>query len=891
MSKKLLLLDGHSILNRAFYGIPDLTNSEGIHTNAMYGFLNIMFKFLDEEKPDYITVAFDLSAPTFRHLTFKEYKGTRKAMAPELKQQVPLMKELLKAMNITIVEKEGFEADDIIGTIAKNSSKDGIDVSVISGDRDLLQLADKNIKIRIPKTKKGVTEVEDYYPEDVYNTYGVTPLEFIDLKALMGDTSDNIPGAKGVGPKTATALIQMYHSIDNVLNNIDDIKPPKAKQSISENADLVRMSRFLAEIKIDVELDYNIEDAKTGDFFNQNSYELFKKYNFKNMLKRFDDIKVDNELTCYQYFKQINDLSEAESFFDNVVEYLKEDKTIGLSVLYDNKLVGISIALSEENIVFIPVLGFITEDYLITRISEIAVNSKNRNIATANLKDYLCLFTDEDSYPAIEEKSFFDTAIAAYLIHSNDDSYDYERLGQEFLGLTMPSRSEIIGKLNYSDAFDKKSDELSTLACLSAYTFLLTAKHLKDKLVAEDMYELFENIEMPLIFVLFNMETQGIEVNKQALLDYSVVLGERISVLEKKIYEAAGEEFNINSPKQLGVILFEKMGLPNSKKTKSGYSTAADVLEKLAGDYPIVDNILEYRQLAKLKSTYADGLPQYIRDDGRIHSTFNQTITATGRISSTEPNLQNIPIRMEIGKAVRKVFVPKSGCVFIDADYSQIELRILAHMSNDEKLIECYNNSIDIHRATAAEVFGVSVDEVTDTMRRNAKAVNFGIIYGISSFGLSQDLNISTKEAKEYIDKYFSSYPTIKDFIDGLVSEARQNGYSLTMYKRRREIPELNSSNFMQRSFGERVAMNAPIQGSAADIIKLAMINVYNALKDNNLKSRLILQVHDELLIEAYEDEIEKVKAIVKDCMTNAAKLKVALEVDLKVGNNWLEAH
>ena len=845
MGEKLILIDGHSILNRAFYGVPDLTNAEGIHTNAMYGFLNILFKFLDEEKPDYITVAFDLSAPTFRHKAFDGYKGTRKPMQPELKQQVPLMKELLKAMNITVVEQEGYEADDILGTIAKESAAKGIDVSIVSGDRDLLQLADEHIKIRIPKTKKGVTEVEDYYPSDVFNLYGVTPHEFIDVKALMGDTSDNIPGAPGIGPKTASAIIREYHSLDNVFEHLCELKPPKAKASITEN----------------------IEQIKT------------------------DIIAKDPE--CYEYFKKISDFAEVENVFNKAMNIAGGIEKIGLSIVRESELTAVGITLSDTEIYYIPVSGFVTESYLADRLSDVVSVASNRNIASANIKDYLDIFEKDkiNGYPLVSEKAFIDTAIAAYLLHPSNESYDYESLGREFLSLTYPSKTELLGKLSINKAVNEAEDNLIKYACLSSYAYYKCADKITEQLKSENMYELFETIEMPLIFVLFDMQQQGISVDKKALVDYSKVLGTKILVLEKEIYEAAGEEFNINSPKQLGVILFEKLGMPNGKKTKSGYSTAADVLEKLAPDYPVVSKILEYRQLSKLKSTYADGLTQYISEDGRIHGTFNQTITATGRISSTEPNLQNIPIRMEMGKAIRKVFVPKNGFVFLDADYSQIELRILAHMSGDEKLIEAYNSSADIHRATAAQVFGVPLDEVTDEQRRNAKAVNFGIIYGMSSFGLSQDLSISRKEAKEYIERYFASYPTIKTFIDGLVSDAKEKGYSLTMYNRRREIPEIKSSNFMQRSFGERVAMNAPIQGTAADIIKLAMINVYNALKEHNLRSRLILQVHDELLVETAEDEVETVKQIMLDGMKNAVSLKVPLEVDLKEGKDWLEAH
>lgn len=883
---KLLLIDGHSILNRAFYGIPDLTNSEGIHTNAMYGFLNIMFKFIDDEKPDYVTVAFDLSAPTFRHNTYADYKGTRKPMLPELKQQVPLMKELLNAMNIKIVEKEGFEADDLLGTIAKNSQKNGLEVSIVSGDRDLLQLADDKIKIRIPKTKKGVTEVEDYYPEDVVKLYGVTPSEFIDMKALMGDSSDNIPGAPGIGPKTASALIVQYHNIDNIFEHIEELKPPKARKSVSENVEQIRLSRFLSEIKIDVDIDYNVTDASIDNMFNDESYKLFKKYDFKNMLKRCDG-NIQSEPECYQYFTSVTDLSEVEAVFDKACKQVCAGKRVGLSIMAEQELYAIALALNDEKIYYIPVYGFVLANYLIEKIVALISASANRALVIDNLKDYLHIFEGYD----IDEHSFMDIAVAAYLIHPNNDRYDYEALSKEYLSMLVMSRQELIGKQSIKEACEKDDANLIKLACLTAYVNYKCSNSITGILKQEDMYELYEKIEMPLIFVLYDMQRFGIKVDKQALSDYSRVLVDKIAVLEKEIYEAAGEEFNINSPKQLGVILFEKLGMPNGKKTKSGYSTAADILDKLAPDYPVVKKILEYRQLTKLNSTYAVGLVPYISEDGRIHGTFNQTITATGRISSTEPNLQNIPIRMDMGKAIRKVFIPRDGYVFIDADYSQIELRILAHMSKDEKLIEAYNSSADIHRATAAEVFNTPIDEVTPLQRSNAKAVNFGIIYGMSSFGLSQDLSITPKEAKAYIDKYFASYPDIKAFIDGLVASAKEKGYSLTMFNRRREIPELASSNYMQRSFGERVAMNAPIQGTAADIIKLAMIRVSKALKEQGLKSRLILQVHDELLVETAKDEIEIVKDILTKGMKEAASLRVPLEIDIKQGSNWLEAH
>ena len=898
MNNKIMLIDGHSILNRAFYGVPDLTNSEGIHTNALFGFLNIMFRFIDEEKPEYITVAFDLSAPTFRHKAFADYKGTRKPMAPELKQLVPLIKDILRSMNINIVELEGYEADDLLGTIAKKCSSDGMDVVIISGDRDLLQLSEEHIMIRIPKTKSNGNEVENYLPDDVVALYGVTPLEFIDMKALMGDSSDNIPGAPGIGPKTASAIIQKYHSIDEVLKHTDEITPPKARESIKNNTEQIVMSRFLAEININAPVKFNIDNAKINSFYTKESYELFKRFNFKSLLKRFDNEMLSKEPDVFNSYKLVTQLCEADNLFSNAISAVCNNKNIGLCLICDDDYIaGASICIDENNIAFILKQGFITDEYITDKICSICVNaagSSQRLIATLNIKQilpHLCKPGSNELLENITQNVFADTALAAYIINPTNENYDSDNLALEYLHMSVPSQAELFGKSTLSEMVMLNIDNLTKFACSKAYVSYSVWDKIKPTLMSMDCYELFDTLEMPLSFVLSDMELQGVRVDKQGLSEYGNMLEKNILILEKEIYELAGEKFNINSPKQLGVILFEKLGMPCKKKTKSGYSTAADVLEKLAPDYPIVDKILSYRTMTKLKSTYADGLAAYIGSDGRIHSKFNQTITATGRISSTEPNLQNIPIRMELGRQIRKVFIPKDGCVLLDADYSQIELRILAHMSGDEKLIEAYNMAEDIHRITASQVFGVPLDEVTDQQRRNAKAVNFGIIYGISSFGLSQDLSISKKEADNYIKQYFETYPSIKAYIDGLVSSAKEKGYSVTMYNRRRPIPELSSSNFMQRSFGERVAMNAPIQGTAADIIKLAMINVYNALKNGGYKSKLILQVHDELLVETYKDEIDDVKNIISDGMKNAARLRVPLEIDLQQGNNWFEAH
>ena len=883
--KKLVLIDGHSILNRAFYGVPELTNSEGLHTNAVYGFLNIMFKILDEEKPDYLTVAFDLSAPTFRHKMYGGYKGTRKPMPHELVEQVPLIKEALTDMNVCVVTKEGYEADDILGTLAKRAEAEGMMVSVVSGDRDLLQLATDNIKIRIPKTKKGTTEIEDYNTAQVVETYGVTPVEFIDMKALMGDASDNIPGVPGIGEKTAGAIISKYHSIENAYEHVEELTPNKAKNNLKEYYEQAQLSKTLATININTPLEYSFENAGLSDMFTKDAYQLFKRLEFKSILPRFEknveSYNDDDELE--KSFKIIEDLSDAEKVFtafgmaDSVGIFMVPDKNNGL----------FAVALSrtgdsgDGRTVYIPVGGFMTAEYLSDRTAELVhvLHENGKKACFINLKEQL------DFLPIAESDGAEDTALMAYLLNPLKDTYQYDDIARDFLGMLVKSRVDIMGKALYEE-----SDKAYICACYNAYTAARAYKVLEQRLEDEDMAGLYENIEKPLVYALKEMESNGILVDKEGLIAYGDMLKERIAVVEKEVYELAGTQFNINSPKQLGEVLFGQMGLPGGKKTKTGYSTSADVLEKLAPEHPVVGKVLEYRQLTKLNSTYADGLLQYIGEDGRIHGKFNQTITATGRISSTEPNLQNIPIRMELGSRIRQVFIPKPGFVFLDSDYSQIELRILAHMSEDENLIAAYNSDEDIHRITASQVFNTPLNEVTKTQRSNAKAVNFGIVYGISSFGLSQDLSISKKEAAKYIEKYFETYPKVHEFLNGLVSSAKEKGYSVTMFKRRRPIPELSSSNFMQRSFGERVAMNAPIQGTAADIIKLAMIGVYHKLKELGLKSKLILQVHDELLIETAKDEVDIVKSILDEQMKNAARLSVALVVDTNEGSNWLEA-
>ncbi len=881
MDKKIVLIDGHSILNRAFYGLPDLTTSKGEHTNAILGFLNILYKILDEEKPGYLAVAFDTHHPTFRHEMFTEYKGTRKATPDELRQQVPVMKEVLKAMNVTVIEKPGFEADDVLGTLAKMAEKEGYQVSIVSGDRDLLQLASDNIKIRIPKTKRTGTEIEDYYAKDVIEKYKVTPKQFIDLKGLMGDLSDNIPGIPGVGEKTAGKLIAKYQSIENLYDHIDELSPGKTTTTIKENKELAYLSKELATICTDCDLEFNLEEAVLGDLYNEDVYKWFKNLEFKSLISRFGSMEIDQSLEIEKNFSVIENLSEADLVFANIKPM--DNQPIGLYMIIDNnELLGVSLCFSEKKIYLIKKVGMITEDYLTNQVEKLAKNKFSFSVI--GLKNQL-------KYLKVSEDDLvFDPAIAAYLLNPLTDTYHYDDIARDYLGITIPSVEDLLGKMKLKEAMEKMPKEFTAYACYSSYVAYKAAPRLKKQLDETGMLKLFEEIELPLIFTLYDMEVRGIRVNKEALKEYGDHLKVGIDSLEKQIYELVGETFNINSPKQLGVILFEKLKLPFAKKTKTGYSTAADILEKLRSEHPVISMILEYRQLTKLKSTYADGLAVFIQDDGRIHGKFHQTIAATGRISSTDPNLQNIPIRMELGRKIRKVFIPEEGYVFLDADYSQIELRVLAHLSGDEQLIKAYKEAKDIHRITASEVFHTPFDEVTPLQRSNAKAVNFGIIYGISSFGLGQDLNITRKEAERFIEKYFKTFPKIKNYLDRLVAEAKKEGYSTTLFGRRRPIPELASSNYMQRSFGERVAMNSPIQGTAADIIKIAMNCINKRLKDNNMRSRLILQVHDELLVEAHNEEVEEVKKIMVEEMQGAASLDVPLETEVNMGYNWYEA-
>lgn len=906
MTDKILLIDGHSIMSRAFYGIPELTNSQGLHTNAVYGFLNILLKVLDQEQADHLAVAFDVHEPTFRHKMFDAYKGTRKPMPPELHEQIPLMQEVLRSMHIPLLMKGGYEADDLLGTIAKRCQKEGVEVTIVSGDRDLLQLADEKIKICLPKTAKGVTTVYNYYPDDVMKEWGVTPLEFIDLKALMGDTSDNIPGVPGLGPKSAEWIITKYHTIEAAheaaLAGDPEFKvprKPKAAQMLIDEWASAALSKTLATICIDAPIDFDYDDARVENMFNADSFEFVKRLELKSLLKRFDvsslDLAAEQKLDL-SGLKEVDDPYMARIAFRDAASEGRAGFAIAGEDLY--------FALDGDRSYHF--YGFDWQEELRALAEKDGVQ-----LYTMNLKQalYHCTFAPESHV--------YDLALAAYVINPLKDSYSYEDLARDFMGLTLPSEKELRDDLkdrphcpnpftedeaNAGDGtqvagFNTDTDGscpdpvACTMAAYSAIVALRSAKKIFAKLEELEERTLYEEIEMPLVYTLYDMQRVGILVDKQALVDYGVELRAGIEALQARIYAEAGEEFNINSPKQLGEILFGKLGMKGGKKTKSGYSTAADVLEKLAEDHEIVADILNYRTLTKLNSTYAEGLLNYIQADGRIHGEFNQMVTATGRISSTNPNLQNIPVRTELGRRFRTVFVPKPGCVFIDADYSQVELRILASLSGDAKLIAAYKDASDIHAVTASQVFHVPLEEVTPELRRNAKAVNFGIVYGISAFGLSEGLSISRSEAKEYIERYFAAYPDVKKYLDGEVAFAHEHGYVKTIFGRRRPVPDINASNFMRRSFSERVAMNSPIQGSAADIMKKAMNEVNRALRAGGYESRIVLQVHDELLIEAPVAEQDAVKALLIDKMQHAVDLAVELVADANVGENWDAAH
>lgn len=873
---KLLLIDGNSIMNRAFYGIPDMTTNDGRHTNAIYGFLNIILKVIEEEQATHICVAFDLKKKTFRHEMYEAYKGTRKGMPEELHEQMPRIKEILQAMHIRIVEQEGFEADDLIGTLSKKGEREGFAVTILSGDRDLLQLATDTVLVRIPKTKHGKTEVEDYYAKNVVETYGVTPLIFIDMKGLMGDTSDNIPGVPGIGEKTAAKLLAEYGDLDGVYAAVDSMKASKMKRNLIENKDLAYLSKTLATIKLDCPIPFEFSEATYNDPFNAEAYTLFEDLELKSFYKRFS-VEKKEELT----FETV--LIDEIDGYNALLAKLQKAKEVSFAwITQDGEALGVAVCMDLEHVYLIRFMMFIMEAMVADNLLALSRDYQVQ-LACMHVKKLLSFLNFH------EEDAVFDAGLAAYLLQPNQSEYEYDTLAKVYLDVTLPSDKEMLGKekLGYFSFEDEKVQKWMAYQAIVPYKIKSV---LREKLKETGMESLYDEMELPCLYALYEMEKNGIRVDGEALHQYGKKLRTRIEELTAEIHAMAGEEFNINSPKKLGEILFEKLGLKNGKKTKTGYSTSAEVLEKLTNAHPIIPRILEYRQLTKLNSTYAEGLAGYIRADGRIHGKFHQTVTVTGRISSADPNLQNIPTRMPLGREIRKVFIPEKGSVFVDADYSQIELRVLAHMSGDAALIAAYQADEDIHAITASQVFDVPLDQVDSTLRRKAKAVNFGIVYGISSFGLGQDLDISRKEAEGYIEKYFATYGKVKEFLDRTVEDAKKNGYTVTMFGRRRPIPELASSNFMTRSFGERAAMNAPVQGTAADIIKIAMVRVNRRLKEEHLQSKLVLQIHDELIIETKKEEVEIVQKLLVEEMMHAAELSVPLLVDANVGNSWYDA-
>ncbi len=908
-SNRLLIIDGNSIMNRAFYGIMNsraLMAADGTYTNAIYGFLAILFKELEDLNPDYIAVAFDLKAPTHRHKMYKDYKGTRHAMPEELAQQMPIIKEILSDMNITIIEKEGYEADDVLGTISKQAEEAGHKVTILSGDRDTFQLASKNITIRIPRTKMGKTETEDYDEKKIKEEYGVTPTQLIQVKGLMGDTSDNIPGVPGVGEKTALKLIKEYKTIDNLYKKLDDGEADvkgTLKQKLEDNKDSALMSRELGTILIDAPLGINVEDLKIKEWNKEAVTNKFKELQFNRFIERFElkglgtakeEKKIDN----------LFQIKEIKDNIDEVLQYINNTKRLIYYMEKENgyveekehiinqKISSISIYNEEENLVY-----FI-RDFDIKKFANIFSNQEIEKISYKVKPDFIIFKELGIDYNNIK----YDAEIAGYNLNPTDKN-TIEEMSIKYLDIDINEYIENEFKgVEDSDnnkqmtLFDSPKQDEQVLTknkyknSLICYVIAKLEKKTLEELEKVKTLELFNKIEMPLVPILAAMQYNGMLVDKHELINFGEILKEQINKITQEIYDLCGEEFNINSHQQLGKILFEKLKLPVYKKTKNGYTTDVEVLEKLKGKHPVIEKILEYRTITKLNSTYVEGLMPFINEyTHRIHSSFHQTITATGRISSTDPNLQNIPTRAELGKQIRKAFKPKEGYVYIDADYSQIELRVLAHMSKDENMIYAFKHGEDIHRQVASKILNIPIEEVTKEQRSSAKAVNFGIVYGISDYGLANQIGVSNKQAKEYISQYLEKYSGIKNFMDTVVESAKAKGYVETLFGRRRYIPEIKSSNYMVRQFGSRAAMNTPIQGTAADIMKIAMIKVYDKIKEEKIDAKIVLQIHDELLLEVNNKDKEKAKELLKNCMENATKLEIPLEVELSEGNSWYE--
>ena len=900
--KKIVLIDGNSILNRAFYGIMGnkmLTTPDGKYTNAVYGFLAILFKVLEDIEPEYLMVTFDLKAPTARHKLYDGYKATRKGMPNELAEQMPILKDILKSMNIKVIEKEGYEADDVLGTMAKRAEKDGFDVTIVSGDRDTFQLTSNRVKVRIPHTKMGKTETETFGREEVLKKYGVTPKQLIEVKGLQGDTSDNIPGVPGIGEKTALDLVKKYKNIDGIYEAIekgeDDLKP-KARERLLENKELAMLSRTLGTINLEVPIEENLEGFKIKEWNKEEVFSKFKELNFNRFIDRFN-LKSEEEpkqnLAELFEIKTLNTENEIKDLLEKIqnklVFILGTEKTEQENLIIKKQIKSIYIYI--DNTVY--EIKFNTNEEFISYFKTIFENENIQKYSYRLNETYVLLMQNGIYLKGIK----FDTEIAAYLLNPSNGKYKLDELANQYLSIDIPEYLEFVGAKQQKETQMTlfSQDEMNVdfkkyQNAIYMYTIAKLAEIMNKKLEEINSLKLFENIEMPLIKVLAEMQYEGIYVDKQELVSFGDKLKEDIEVIKQEIYKLAGEEFNINSTLQLGNILFEKLKLPVYKKTKKGYSTDVDILEKLKPEHPIIGKILEYRGFMKLNSTYVDGLIVYINEyTHKIHSYFHQTITATGRISSTEPNLQNIPTRTEQGKQIKKAFKAQKGHIFIDADYSQIELRILAHISNDTNMREAFLNEEDIHKQVASKVFNVPLEEVTKEQRTAAKAVNFGIVYGISGFGLAEQLGISRKKAEQYIEQYLEKYKGVKEFMDRIVEKAKEQGYVETLFHRRRYIPELSSNNYMVRQFGARAAMNTPIQGTAADIMKIAMIEVNKKLEEEKLNAKLILQIHDELLIECEIEEKEEVKKILKESMENAVKLSIPLEVEVSEADNWYD--
>ncbi len=894
--EKLVLIDGNSIMNRAFYGIMGnkmLTSKDGKYTNAIYGFLAIMFKIMEDLNPEYMAVAFDLKGPTARHEMFEGYKANRKGMPNELAEQMPIIKDVLHAMNIDVIEKQGYEGDDILGTMAKFGEAQGLAVTILSGDRDTFQLASDNITIRIPRTKMGKTEVEDFDRNKVKEIYGLEPKQLIEVKALQGDTSDNIPGVPGIGEKTALSLIQRYESIDNLYKKIedgqDDLKG-KQKEAITANKELAYLSRTLGAINTEVPLEDNLETLKVEEWDRARVLEIFKNLNFKKYIERFNlneeaENNQNQEKTLNNLFNIVEGNKAKIKELLDLIYYLELEDDSNPDKIVKKKIKAIAIYVNGD----VQYISNPLKEFL----KEIFENENIKKYGHNLTEDYIILKQEGITIKNIE----FDSMVAAYILNPTSGKYKIQDVINEYLELDLDEylkanniETQNIGQITLFQEESKEQNTEKYKISFFAYGISKLIEVTTQKLEEINALKLFKEIDMPTVEVLSDMQWNGMYLDVAELDEYGQEIKEKVENLTKEIYQLSGEEFNINSTKQLGEVLFEKLKLPVVKKNKSGYSTDVDVLEKLRESHPVIEKILEYRQVVKLNSTYVEGLKPFINPKTkRIHSFFHQTITATGRISSTEPNLQNIPTRMELGKRLRRVFKPAEGKVYIDADYSQVELRVLAHISEDEHMIEAFKNDEDIHKQAASKVFRVPIEEVTKQQRSEAKAVNFGIVYGISDFGLGSQLSISRKKAKEYIDQYLTEYSGIKNFMENITNVAKELGYVETLFNRRRYIPELQSNNYMVRQFGSRAAMNTPIQGTAADIMKIAMINVYKELKRRNLNSKIVLQVHDEMMIEADINEKEEVKELLKNCMESAITLKVPLIADISEAENWYE--